>query len=62
MRLEWQKCLPVYLIALISQVKNGPNLFNVDAEIEEVLVFAGHRLAVEASSFARQNTLDKFLL
>ena len=49
-------------IVFTQVIKNGPNLFNVDAEIEEVLVFAGHRLAVEASSFARQNTLDKFLL
>jgi hypothetical protein len=33
------------------------NLFDIDAEIEEVLVFARHRLAIQTSSLTRQNAL-----
>ncbi len=37
------------------------NLFDIDAEIEEVLVFARHRLAIQTPSLTRQNALEKHI-
>ncbi len=46
----------------IAEVPEAPGdggvLLHVDAQVEEVLVLARHRLAVQAAGLARQDTLE----